>query len=62
MTFQDLLTAVALLLIIEGVIPFLNPPGLRKALLTVSELSDNVLRFGGLTSMLIGCLLLYAVR
>ncbi|HSS63252.1 MAG TPA: DUF2065 domain-containing protein [Gammaproteobacteria bacterium] len=62
MTFQDLLTAVALLLIIEGVIPFLNPPGLRKALLTVSQLSDGVLRFGGLTCMVLGCLLLYAVR
>lgn len=62
MTFHDLLTAVALLLIIEGVIPFLNPPGLRKALLVVSQLSDGVLRFGGLTSMVLGCLLLYAVR
>jgi uncharacterized protein YjeT (DUF2065 family) len=62
MTFQDLLSAVALLLIIEGVLPFLNPPGLRKALLTVSQASDGVLRFGGLTSMVLGCLLLYAVR
>lgn len=62
MTLQDLLTAVALLLIIEGVMPFLNPPGLRKVLLTVSQLSDGVLRFGGLTSMLLGCLLLYVVR
>lgn len=62
MTFIDLLTAVALLLILEGVIPFLNPPGLRKALLTLSQLSDGVLRFGGLTCMVVGCLLLYAVR
>ena len=62
MTFNDLLTAVALLLILEGVMPFLNPPGLRKALLTLSQLSDGVLRFGGLTCMVIGCLLLYAVR
>ena len=54
--------AVALLLIIEGVIPFLNPSGVRKALLTISQLSDSVLRFGGLTSMVLGCLLLYAVR
>lgn len=62
MTLQDLLTAVALLLIIEGIMPFLNPPGLRKVLLMVSQLSDDVLRFGGLTSMLLGCLLLYVVR
>ena len=62
MTFIDLLTAVALLLIIEGAMPFLNPPGLRRALLMVSQLSDGVLRFGGLTCMVVGCLLLYAVR
>ena len=62
MTLHELLVAVALLLIIEGVIPFLNPPGLRRVLLTVSQLSDGVLRFAGLTSMLLGCLLLYAVR
>jgi uncharacterized protein YjeT (DUF2065 family) len=62
MSFQDLLTAVALLLSIEGIIPFLNPPGLRRALLTFSQLSDGVLRFGGLTCMVLGCLLLYAVR
>ncbi len=62
MTFQNLLAAIALLLIIEGVMPFLNPPGVRKVLLTVSDLSDGVLRFAGLTAMILGCLLLYAIR
>lgn len=62
MTLQDLLAAIALLLVIEGVIPFLNPSGIRKVLLSVSQLSDGVLRFAGLTSMILGCLLLYAIR
>jgi uncharacterized protein YjeT (DUF2065 family) len=37
----------------------LNPAGLRKALLLMSQLDDRQLRFGGLTSMLIGVILLY---
>lgn len=62
MTWQNLFAAIALLLIIEGVIPFLNPSGMRKVLLNVSQLSDGVLRFAGLTSMILGCLLLYVIR
>lgn len=60
--WQDLLVALALVLIIEGVMPFLNPEGLRKAMAIVSELSDSTLRFAGLTAMILGCLLLYLVR
>lgn len=60
--WQDLLTALALLLVIEGVLPFLNPAGLRRTLLMVSQLDDSTLRFVGLSAMLLGCLLLYAVR
>jgi uncharacterized protein YjeT (DUF2065 family) len=60
--WQDLLSALALLLVIEGVLPFLNPAGLRRTLLMVSQLDDSTLRFVGLSAMLLGCLLLYAVR
>lgn len=62
MWLQDLLAAIALLLIIEGIMPFLNPAGMRRALLLVSQLNDRTLRFAGLTSMVLGCLLLYVVR
>ncbi len=54
--------AVALLLVLEGILPFLNPPALRRALLALSNLSDQQMRFAGLTSMLIGLILLYIVN
>ncbi len=60
--WHELLVAVALLLVIEGVIPFLNPAGLRRAMLQLSKLNDNTLRFAGLTSMVLGCLLLYLIK
>ncbi len=60
--WQDLLVAVALVLVIEGIMPFLNPEGMRRTLLLISQMSDSTLRFAGLTSMVIGCLLLYAIK
>lgn len=60
--WQDLLVAIALLLVIEGVIPFLSPEALRRALLLISQMNDNALRFTGLTSMLLGVVLLYLIH
>jgi uncharacterized protein YjeT (DUF2065 family) len=60
--WTDLLSALALLLVIEGVLPFLNPSGLRKALFAMAQMEERQLRFAGLTSMLIGVLLLFFVR
>jgi uncharacterized protein YjeT (DUF2065 family) len=60
--WHDLLVAIALLLVIEGVMPFVNPDALRRAMLALAQLSDQTLRFAGLTCMVIGCLLLYAVN
>ena len=60
--WHDLLAAVALLLILEGLMPFLNPDAVRRALQKVIGFNDNTLRFAGLTSMMLGCLLLYVLR
>ncbi len=60
--WHDLGAAVALLFIIEGIFPFVNPAGLRKVLLSVSQLRDQQLRIAGLISMLFGLLLLYIVN
>ena len=60
--WHDLIVAVALLLVIEGILPFLNPQGLRRALLVLSQMNDNTLRFVGLTCMVAGCLILYLVN
>ena len=60
--WHDLGIAVALMLIVEGVFPFLSPDGLRKALVAIHEMSDSQLRFAGLTSMLLGVVLLYIIN
>jgi uncharacterized protein YjeT (DUF2065 family) len=60
--WQDLLAALALVLIIEGILPFLNPTGFRRTMQVVSQFEDSFLRFIGLTAMIVGCLLLYVVR
>jgi uncharacterized protein YjeT (DUF2065 family) len=53
-----LLTALALMLIIEGVLPFLAPGLWRDTFRRITEMSDGQVRFIGLTSMLSGVLLL----
>jgi uncharacterized protein YjeT (DUF2065 family) len=53
------LLAFALMLIIEGVLPFVAPNLWRDTFRRVTELSDGQIRFFGLTSMLIGLLLLF---
>lgn len=60
--FDDLLAALALMLVIEGLLPFLSPMGLRRTLQTLGELNDRSLRTMGLVSMLSGVALLYLVR
>ena len=60
--WHDLLVALALVLVIEGIVPFLNPRAMRRAMLALAQMNDGTLRFAGLTVMVVGCLLLYAVR
>jgi uncharacterized protein len=57
-----LLTAFALVLVIEGILPFLIPALWREAFRRLTEMSDGQVRFLGLTSMVAGVLLLYLVR
>ena len=60
--WNDLLTALALVLVLEGIMPFMNPDGLRKMIVMVAQMDDATLRIVGLTSMLTGVLLLYLVH
>ena len=57
-----LLMAFALMLIIEGILPFLLPTLWRDTFRRLTEMSDGQIRFIGLTSMLAGVLLLYLAR
>jgi uncharacterized protein YjeT (DUF2065 family) len=54
-----LLPALALMLVIEGILPFLFPGLWREGFRRLTEMSDGQLRFVGLSSMLAGLLLLY---
>ena len=49
-----LVTAVALMLVIEGLLPFLLPMVWRDAFRRLTEMSDGQIRFVGLSSMLAG--------
>lgn len=59
---NTLLTALALMLVIEGILPFLVPGVWRETFRRLIEMSDGQIRFIGLTSMLAGLLLLYLAR
>jgi len=59
---HDLLVALALVMVIEGVLPFLSPGGMRRMLQVVSEMDDHSLRVGGLISMVLGVITLYLVN
>lgn len=60
--WQDVFSALALMLVFEGIVPFLSPNGLRRTMFQVAQLDDRVLRGIGLASMIGGALLLYLVR
>ena len=53
--------ALALVLVIEGIMPFLNPQGFRETLRTVSEMEDKTIRIIGFSCMMCGVILLYLV-
>lgn len=53
-----LLGAVALMLVLEGLLPFLSPGSWRSVFEQATKMSDGQIRFIGLTSMVIGLLLL----
>jgi uncharacterized protein YjeT (DUF2065 family) len=56
------LMALALMLILEGVLPFLAPNLWRDTFRRITQLSDGQIRFVGLSSMLVGLLLLLWAR
>jgi uncharacterized protein YjeT (DUF2065 family) len=62
MNWNDLWAAFALYLVLEGLMPFANPGGMKRALAQLSQLDDRTLRVAGLLSMVAGAVLLYFVR
>jgi uncharacterized protein YjeT (DUF2065 family) len=52
-------TALALVLVLEGLLPFLSPGGWRRMMQQALQLEDGQLRFFGLCSMLAGVIALW---
>lgn len=60
--FDDLLAAAALVLVFEGIMPFMNPMRWKSVMRRISDQKESTLRALGLMSMLAGIVVLYLVR
>ena len=61
-SLQDLFSALALMLVFEGILPFLTPDGHRKVMTQMAGMDDRTLRMTGLISMVAGLCLLLLIR
>jgi uncharacterized protein YjeT (DUF2065 family) len=62
MYWSEILTAIALLFVIEGMLPFIRPSRYKQLVAQIIRLRDGQLRAYGLTAMIAGLLLLFFVR
>jgi len=62
LNLTDLLAALGLILVLEGIAPFVNPQAVKRALARILQVPDRELRIVGLGSMLIGVVLLFVAR
>jgi len=60
--WTDLFAALAIVCIIEGIMPFANPQGMKRLLTKLADMEDRELRLGGLFSMVVGLVILFLVR
>jgi hypothetical protein len=60
--WHELAIAFCLMLVIEGIIPFISPGRWRKMLLMLDQIDDNTMRMIGLGSMLTGTVLLLMIN
>lgn len=59
---QDFLAALCLVLVIEGMLPFLMPGRWRDMVLALAHTDERTIRIVGLVSMILGAVLLYWVK
>lgn len=62
MNWGDLFAALALVMIIEGVIPFVSPQGYKNTMQQLTSMPESTLRSIGFGLMLVGVVSLYFVR
>ena len=59
LTADSLWVALALVLVIEGLLPFLSPPAWRRTMAQVAQLQDGQIRFFALLAILLGLAMLW---
>ena len=57
-----LVAAIALMLVIEGILPFSSPRIWRELFVRLTQMSDGQIRFAGLTSMMVGLIIIFLIR
>lgn len=60
--WEYVLTAVALVLVMEGILPFLSPHHMRRMLIRIAQQSDRALRIVGFITMVSGAILMYLIQ
>ena len=60
--WHDIAVTFCLVLVLEGILPFVSPRSWRKAIYTAAQMNDSSLRVMGLVSMLLGVGTLYLVN
>ena len=60
--WHDIIVALCLLLVAEGIMPFLSPLTWRRMAFKIAQLNDHSLRMIGLASMLVGVAGLYLIN
>jgi uncharacterized protein YjeT (DUF2065 family) len=60
--WEHIIPALALVLVIEGMLPFLSPRSWRDAMSQAAQLPDRVLRGLGFASMMAGVIILYLMQ
>jgi uncharacterized protein YjeT (DUF2065 family) len=58
----DLFSALALYLVLEGLLPFVSPASWRRGLAVIAQMSDSQLRLFGFITIVVGLTLLLLVR
>jgi uncharacterized protein YjeT (DUF2065 family) len=60
--WTDLWSALALVMVIEGLLPALSPKSYRKAMFAMMQMNERSLRVTGLVSMIAGAVFLYLIK
>ena len=59
---NNILIGIALLLVLEGLMPFISPSSWKQMISAIMQMSDEALRIAGFLSMMAGVALLYWVN